>query len=201
MTDIGMRVAVIRNARVAGPGREFLADDEPVDIHVDGGRIVDIAPVGALSTTGDVVDADGAWVVPGLWDSHVHTVQWALASEREQLGDAASAVDAASRMSGVAPLADGRRVGMGFRDAFWADSPSLEVLDAATGEIPTYLINADVHSVWLNSAALAREGFLAVDGMLREEDAFEISKRVNAVEPAHGDRAVRVAARRPPPGE
>lgn len=194
MTDVGADIVVIRNARVAGPGREFLADDEPMDIHIDGGRIVDIAPAGALRpAAGEILDADGMWVVPGLWDSHVHTVQWALASEREQLGDAASAVDAASQMSGVAPLADGRRVGTGFRDAFWADSPSLQVLDAATGEIPTYLINADVHSVWLNSAALARDGFLAADGMLREEDAFEISKRVNAVEPVHGDRAVRVA--------
>ncbi|GGD77377.1 amidohydrolase [Microbacterium murale] len=193
MTEVGADVAVIRNARIAGPGREFLVDDEPVDIHIDGGRIVDIAPAGALPARGGVIDADGAWVVPGLWDNHVHTVQWALASEREQLGAAVSAVDAASRMSDVAPLADGRRVGTGFRDAFWADAPSLEVLDTATGDVPTYLINADVHSVWLNSAALAREGFISADGVLREEDAFEISKRVNAVEPAHGDHAVRFA--------
>ncbi|MES2867093.1 amidohydrolase family protein [Microbacterium profundi] len=193
MTEVGTHVSVIRNARVAGPGREFLVDDEPVDIHIDGGRIVDIAPAGALPVGGETIDADGAWVVPGLWDNHVHTVQWALASEREQLGAAVSAVDAASRMAGVAPLADGRRVGTGFRDALWADSPSLQVLDAATGDEPTYLINADVHSVWLNSTALAREGFVSSDGMLREEDAFEISKRVNAVEPVHGDLAVRAA--------
>ncbi|WP_206476443.1 amidohydrolase [Microbacterium sp. KRD172] len=193
MTEVGTHVSVIRNARVAGPGREFLVDDEPVDIHIDGGRIVDIAPAGALPVGGETIDADGAWVVPGLWDNHVHTVQWALASEREQLGAAVSAVDAASRMAGVAPLADGRRVGTGFRDALWADSPSLQVLDAATGDEPTYLINADVHSVWLNSTALAREGFVSSDGMLREEDAFEISKRVNVVEPVHGDLAVRAA--------
>ncbi|MDQ0645632.1 amidohydrolase [Microbacterium murale] len=193
MTFVGDQVAVVRGARIAGPGREFLSDDEPVDIHVVDGRISDIAPVGALPAPGEVLDAGGTWIVPGLWDNHVHTVQWALASEREQLGDAVTAVDAASRMSGIAPLADGRRVGTGFRDALWVDSPSLEVLDAATGAVPTYLINADVHSVWLNSAALAREGYSAVDGMLREEDAFEISKRVNAVEPEHGDRAVRAA--------
>jgi predicted amidohydrolase YtcJ len=96
-------------------------------------------------------------------------------------------------MASAEPLADGRRVGTGFRDALWPDAPSLEVLDAATGAAPTYLINADVHSVWLNSAALRREGFTAPDGMLREDDAFEISKRVNAVEPSHGDRAVTAA--------
>ena len=70
------------------------------------------------------------------------------------------------------------------------------MLDEATGDIPTYLINADVHSVWLNSAALRREGH-APDGigMLREAPAFEISRRLNDVEPAVGDRLVaRMAA-------
>jgi predicted amidohydrolase YtcJ len=181
---------MVRAVRIAGPGREFLVDDEPVDVHIDDGRIIDIAPAGALPAVGDVLDGGGAWIVPGLWDNHVHTVQWALATEREPLGETSSAVEAAARMSSVATLADGRRVGTGFRDAFWADSPSIETLDDATGAVPTYLINADVHSVWLNSAALRREGFASPDGMLREEDAFEISRRVNAVDPSHGDRAV-----------
>lgn len=193
MTAVGARIDVVRGVRIAGPGREFLIDEEPVDVHIASGRIVDIAPTGALPAIGEVLDGQGAWLVPGLWDSHVHAVQWALASERENLGDSTSAREAATRMSTVAPLADGRRVGTAFRDAFWADAPSLDVLDAATGNVPTYLINADVHSVWMNSAALAREGFSAPDGMLREEDAFEISRRVNAVESAHGDRAVRDA--------
>src|SRR5690606_35434079 len=101
----------------------------------------------------------------------------------------------AARMSSAAPLSDGRRIGTGFRDALWQDDPSLQVLDAATGGAPTYLVNADVHSVWLNSAALRREGFSSPDGVLREEDAFEISKRLNAVDPVHGDRAVLAASR------
>ncbi|WP_144796269.1 amidohydrolase [Microbacterium paludicola] len=190
MTNVGESVAAVRGARIVGPGSEHLADGEPVDIHIIDGRIVDIAPVGALPVDGASIDAGGAPVVAGLWDNHVHVVQWALASEREPLGDVASAAEAAARMASVASLADGRRVGTGFRDALWDDAPSTEVLDAATGETPTYLINADVHSVWLNSAALRREGFSSPDGMLREEDAFEISKRLNAVDPEHSDRAV-----------
>lgn len=187
---------MIRAARVAGPGREFLLSDEPVDIHMADGVIADIAPSGALPSRGEVLEADGAWVIPGLWDNHVHTVQWALAAEREPLGDVSSAAEAVLRMESVAALADGRRVGSGFRDALWADAPSLEALDARTGEEPTYLINADVHSVWLNSAALRREGFTSPDGMLREEEAFEISRRLNAVDPEHADRAVRLAGER-----
>lgn len=189
-------VDTVRAVRIAGPGREFLIDDEPVDILIEDGRIADIAPTGALRARGEVLDADGAWAVPGLWDNHVHTVQWALAEERAPLGSADSAAAAARLMSDVRPLSDGRRVGSGFRDALWTDLPSLEMLDAATGAVPTYLINADVHSVWLNSAALARESFRSPDGILREEDAFEISRRLNAADPAHGDRAVQSAGDR-----
>jgi len=190
MTARNDTVGTVRAVRLAGPGREFLIDDEPVDLHLDGGVIVDIAPTGALRPRGQVLDADGLWAVPGLWDNHVHTVQWALAAERVPLHDTTSAAEAALRMGEAPTLPDGRRVGTGFRDALWPDRASLELLDATTGAAPTYLINADVHSVWLNTAALAREGFRADDGVLREEDAFEISRRLNAVDPAHSDEAV-----------
>lgn len=190
MTGRGSEIETVRAVRIAGPGREFLIDDEPVDIVIADGRIADIAPTGALPARGEVLDAEGSWAVPGLWDNHVHTVQWALTSERAPLGHAGSAADAARAMTGVEALPDGRRVGTGYRDALWADRPSLALLDAATGTVPTYLINADVHSVWLNTAALEREGFRSEDGVLREEDAFEISRRLNAVDPEHGDRAM-----------
>jgi hypothetical protein len=196
LTERHATVGMVRAVRLAGPGREFLADDEPVDIVIDDGRIADIAPTGALRPNGEVLDADGAWVVPGLWDNHVHTVQWALATERLPLGAAGSAAEAARFMSAAPELPDGRRVGAGFRDALWPDRPSLELLDSATGAVPTYLINADVHSVWLNSSALAREGFRSADGMLRETDAFEISRRLNAADPLHSDRAVQSAGER-----
>lgn len=189
-------IGMVRAVRIAGPGREFLPDDEPVDLVLEDGRIADIAPTGALRAHGEVLDAEGAWAVPGLWDNHVHTVQWALATERLPLGSAGSAAEAAHLMSAAPELPDGRRVGAGFRDALWPDRPSLELLDTATGEAPTYLINADVHSVWLNSSALAREGFRSVDGMLRETDAFEISRRLNAADPVHSDRAVQSAGER-----
>ncbi|GAA2013714.1 amidohydrolase [Microbacterium ulmi] len=191
----GETAAVLANARLTGAGRSDPFGDELVDVHLADGVVVDIAPAGALRSNGARLDADGAWLVPGLWDHHVHTVQWALAAQREPLGQAASAAEAARMMAGAPVLADGRRVGAGFRDAFWPDAPSLVALDAATGEVPTYLINADVHSVWLNSAALRREGFESADGMLREGPAFEISRRLNAVDPRAGDELVARVAR------
>lgn len=193
---IGARLAAVTNARITGPGSELLIDDGPFDIVLDAGAIADIAPAGALRHRGEVLDADGAWVIPGLWDHHVHVVQWALVAQRAWVGDAASAAEAAALMGAARVLDDGRRVGTGFRDALWPDRPSLALLDATTGDVPTYLINADVHSVWLNSAAHRREGLTPTeDGMLREAPAFEISRRLNAVDPAVGDALVaRMAA-------
>lgn len=191
---IGASIGTITRARITGPSAALLPDDGLFDVFLGGGLIADIAPAGALPSRGEVIDADGAWLIPGLWDHHVHTVQWALVAQRAPLGRAESAAHAA-RLMGEAPvLADGRRVGTGFRDAFWRDIPSLSVLDSATGDVPTYLINADVHSVWLNSAALRREGFSSSDGFLREAPAFEISRRLNAVDPVEGDRLVAAMA-------
>lgn len=196
MTAVGDAPDVIANARLTGADRTDPFLDEPVDVHLAEGFIVDIAPAGALPRRGRVLDAGGAWLSPGLWDHHVHVVQWALAAQREALGVATSAAHAAAVMAGAPVLPDGRRVGAGFRDALWSDAPSLAVLDAATGEVPTYLVNADVHSVWLNSAALRREGFEPDGtGILREEPAFEISRRLNAVDASVADPLVASMAR------
>ena len=192
---IGEEAGFVRAVRVAGPGRELLPTDEPVDLVLAGGRIIDIAPTGNLRPTGPVIEGEGGWLLPGLWDHHVHALQWALAADRVPLGEVASARDAAAIMA-LAPVADGRRVGSGFRDGLWPDAPSLVLLDDACGEVPTYLINADVHSVWMNAAAFRREGFAPVaSGVLVEEDAFEISRRLNAVEPDAADAAVERMAR------
>lgn len=191
MSAVGATIGTITDAHVGGTGRRLLPTDGPVDVFIADGRIADIAPAGAVRPQGDVLDAAGSWLIPGLWDHHVHVLQWTLVAQREQLGRAESAAHAARIMGDAATQPDGRRVGTGFRDALWPDAPSLDLLDAATGETPTYLINADVHSVWLNTAALRREGHQPDGvGILREGPAFEISRRLNDVEPVIGDALV-----------
>src|SRR5690606_13308189 len=135
----------LRSVRVAGPGRELLPTDEPVDILIRAGVIADIAPAGNLRATGETMDGDGTWVIPGLWDHHVHTVQWALNAQRVQLGASTSPSEAARTVADAAALPDGRVVGAGFRDGLWHERPSRALLDEMAGERPSYLINADVH--------------------------------------------------------
>src|SRR5690606_25273952 len=95
----GAEIGTIRAARVVAGERDFLSEDDPVDIFLAGGVIVDIAPTGALPAHGEVLEASGAWVLPGLWDAHVHTVQWALSAQRTPLGEARSAREAAALMA------------------------------------------------------------------------------------------------------
>jgi predicted amidohydrolase YtcJ len=67
-------------------------------------------------------------------------------------------------------------VAAGFRDALWPDQPHFALLDAVTGELPTYVLSGDLHAIWLNSAALAAAGHAAhPTGLLREEECFKIT--------------------------
>ncbi|MDL9979573.1 amidohydrolase family protein [Microbacterium sp. ASV49] len=169
----------------------MLPTSGPFDVFLESGEIADIAPAGVLRPRGEILDAAGRFLIPGLWDHHVHTTQWALTAQRADLGGAESAAHAARLVAASDLVPDGRRVGAGYRDALWAETPTLALLDELTGETPTYLLNADAHSMWLNSAAQRREGISTeADGILREEPAFEVSKRLNAVDPDVGDRLV-----------
>ena len=57
-------------------GRRRQAAAEPVDLLVRDGVIAEIAP--RVEATGCLeLEADGRWVIPGLWDQHVHMTQWA----------------------------------------------------------------------------------------------------------------------------
>ena len=89
----GEQVDVIAGVRLTGAGRVDPFGDAPVDVHLRGGVITDIAPAGALPRRGVVVEGDGGWLVPGLWDHHVHTVQWALVAQRTPLGELVDIMD------------------------------------------------------------------------------------------------------------
>jgi len=63
--------------------------------------------------------------------------------------------------------------GLGWRAADWSPhvEPTRQLLDTVTGDVPTALMARDYHSLWLNSAALARaNGELVVPGGVVETD-------------------------------
>ena len=181
-------------ASVRFPGETAL-----YDVHVADGMVSRYTPAGMPRIPGTrVVGLDGRYVIPGLWDEHVHMTQWALAANRIDLSGAASAREAADVVrSRIADSVDGglTAVGVGFRDAAWADIPSLALLDDATRGLPAALLSHDLHCVWVNSAAAERYG-VAVDasGLLREEPAFELTRELGKLPDAVVDAWVRESA-------
>lgn len=187
---------VLASVRIPG-------DTALYDVHVTNGVVSRITPAGMSNLPAPVVRLDGRFVIPGLWDEHVHMTQWALAANRIDLSGAASAREAAAvvRSALSEPRTGGEGcgsltvVGVGFRDAVWTDVPSLELLDGATGGLPTALLSHDLHCVWLNSAAAARYG-ARVDssGLLREEPAFELTRELGKLPDAVVDAWVQEAS-------
>jgi predicted amidohydrolase YtcJ len=152
---------------------------------IDGDRIValDDEPAGA-----ERIDLDGRCVLPGFTDSHVHFPTWAVTRRELQLHGSREEV-----LARVADAAGRVPPGRWLRGFGWTDlEPSLEALDAVSGDVPVALLAHDWHSLWLNSAALAHaRGDLArpggeVDleaGVLREEAAWSFRDRFTL--PAH----------------
>jgi predicted amidohydrolase YtcJ len=133
--------------------------------------------VGAVGThesalpTPERIDLRGRCVLPAFTDSHVHFPSWSLARRDVQLEGVASLEESLARVGSQPQHGEWIR-GRGWRDALWSEHPSRESLDAVTGDTPAALWSKDYHSLWLNSAALARAGGdLEVAGGVVERDA------------------------------
>lgn len=166
---------VLHRARLPGV-------DNPVDVVVGDGRVVGLRPVGYLAATTAVqaVDLDGRVVVPGLWDTHVHVTQWALSRRQLDLVTVRSAAEAARTVATALDERDQVTRGDLFaarrmRSATWPDRPHRDLLDRVTGTTPVVLQNIDLHTVWCNSAALARFGRPDhPTGVLREAECYRV---------------------------
>jgi len=185
---------VLRNVHLVGH-----PSTAPVDVVVDGGTVVSVDTLQVQDRSRQVVDLDGRHVMRGLWDHHVHFNLWALARRRLDVSPATSAAAAATMVGtrlAEAPPASGQvLVGYGFRDATWADRPSLAGLDAVAPETAVVLASADLHCYWLNSTAFGKFGLpRRDDGLLRENAMHPVSAALEEFTPATIDAWVNDAA-------
>lgn len=199
----GERGLLVQQARIV-PVTD-LAPDAPVDVRVRDGVVIDVAP--ALTPGRDdeqVLAADGRWLIPGLWDAHVHLSTWARTLLALDLAGTKAPEEVLARVAGrVARLdAEGRPAalvtGYGYRSGSWSRQATVAELDAVSGRHPVVLTSGDAHNGWLSSAALALLGVPPRTSPLEEQEWFSLLPRVSELQ-ADGalaalDTAVRAAA-------
>ncbi|MCF1709284.1 amidohydrolase [Tabrizicola sp. J26] len=186
---------LIRNAR-------GLDRSGPVAVGVAGAQIVWVgADEDAATLVGNetrVIDAEGAWVLPGFCDSHIHLFAGGASLAQLNLG-AIHSSDALAQA--LAPHARGEGLlccyaanydllGPGTR-------PDRAALDQIVPDRPLYIAATDYHCAWANTAALAAAGILhgadagpgaevvmgrdgLATGELREFAAMALVKRLSA---------------------
>ncbi len=98
------------------------------------------------------VDLGEAWIVPGLWDSHLHYLMWCRQREQVDLKGCVSVDDFLERVARAAPGAWIQ--GQGFTEIY----PTRAQLDAVSPGRPALLWRADLHSALANTRALELAG-------------------------------------------
>jgi predicted amidohydrolase YtcJ/predicted nucleic acid-binding protein len=168
--DCAMSSLLLRQVRLVPLGGSVAAD--PVDVLIEDGVIAGLGPAAGEHRV-PAVDGEGRWLIPGLWDAHVHLGQWALAARRLDLSQMASPGEVLAIVARAARGGDRRPVvGMGHRAGTWARQVTVAELDAVCGEVPVVLINSDCHHGWLNTAALDALGLARRDTVVAEAEWF-----------------------------
>lgn len=149
---------------------------EPLDVTVTNGTITAIEPTRGVGD-GDF-DADGANLMPGLWDNHTHFSLAALISQCTRFSHKATKSEILAAVEDHLRHRPPRLVGYGFRSATWPTPPTAADLDAIT-TVPVALMSRDLHSLWCNTPALEQAGAAGhPTGFLVEEEAFAGIRRI-----------------------
>ncbi|WP_442931282.1 amidohydrolase [Mycolicibacterium sp. 120320] len=121
----------------------------------------DTATAEALPGITRTVELDGALVLPGFIDAHTHLVSMGQSLQQVDLFDARDLDDIQSRLAAAASAdpAAPRILGRSWLYTPLAgQAPDRHMLDAAVADRPVYLASNDVHSAWVNTAALRELG-------------------------------------------
>ncbi|WP_235493388.1 amidohydrolase [Leifsonia sp. Leaf336] len=146
-------------------GAVFTSDTRPwaESIVVEDGRIAyvgDTVTAEALPID-ETVELDGAVVLPGIVDAHTHLVSLGESLTQVDLQSAANVEEIQARLAEAAASTPGggRLIGRSWLfSALDGRAPHRDMIDAVVSDRPVYLHANDVHSAWVNSAALVELG-------------------------------------------
>ena len=177
---------LLRQVRVV---RHEVSDIDAVDLRISGGQVVEVGSNLSAKESEKVIEGNGRWVIPGLWDQHVHMGLWSQSSARLDLSAAKEASEVLEIVkSHIAAAGPGLKsiIGAGFRKSNWTTPAGTAELDAITGDIPTVLISGDVHCGWLNTAAYEALGVTPQSDLIEETPWFDIMPGIPALEAGSG---------------
>lgn len=143
------------------------------------------------------VDAHGRLVLPGLIDAHVHFLQVAIRAQQVSLFGLRDFATVRERLAQAAKQVQpgGWLQGWGWDDQPWDVQPTAALLDEIAPQTPVILHRLDMHTVWVNSAALRAANITAatpdpadsrierdaagqLTGLLREWNAIKLIEQV-----------------------
>ncbi|MBN2358018.1 MAG: amidohydrolase [Deltaproteobacteria bacterium] len=140
------------------------AQPQAAAILIEGDRIKQVyaRPPAERPAAAVVIDLEGATVVPGLVDAHLHLDGMGSKQRQIDLVGTASEAEVLARVRshlqanpGSAPV-----IGFGWDQNDWQrqEYPARANLDAVAGSRPVVLYRIDGHAAWLSTAALALGG-------------------------------------------
>jgi len=151
-----------------------------VDVLVDGGRVLEVAPGGfeaplrgsqartsgqappeRLRTSATEIDLAGGLLAPGFTDAHVHPIQGGLERLRCDLSGLETREEylaAVRAYAGGHPDVEWILGGGWAMPAFPGGTPLAADLDTVVPDRPVFLPNRDHHGAWVNSRALEIAG-------------------------------------------
>jgi len=174
---------VIRDARIwtaneQFPWADFIAIRGDRIVMVGNENSVDINDLFIRDDT-EVVSADGAMVVPGFIDAHVHFIAGGAGLASVQLRDAATPEEFSSRIAAYAnTIEPGEwiRYGSWDHENWGGELPNRSWVDELTPDNPLFIMRLDEHMALANSVALKLAGVdadtpdIAGGTIVRDED-------------------------------
>ena len=110
----------------------------------------------------ELFDMNGAWIVPGLLDTHVHYRMYGESLLKLGIRDLSKEdiLEKVREAAENAPAGKWIVGGMGWNNEVWADPsyPTREELDEAAPNNPVLLPRMDGHLIWVNSLAFEAAG-------------------------------------------
>jgi predicted amidohydrolase YtcJ len=170
---------LLRNARVytvddARPWAEAVA--------IAGDRIVWVGSDRDAPPAAEVIDAGGRLVLPGFVDAHNH-VRLGSDAACVQLAGASTLAEIGSRIAAWRQVRPGAEwieaEGFDYSAIPGRRMPTAAELDELTGDVPAVVFSYDVHSLWVNTAAMRRLGI--------DRDHLDLPFGVAAADPATGE--------------